>query len=1470
MKLSTIINCSFIGLIVLSVRLNTNAGLILSDTTFKDSLCSFTWNSAVNDCPDTLKCIYPGTWQDKTVPVPANVSRIGENGLKLCLSDINMKGSAEIVYIMDLSGSMVTTGDPYKKRPGALLAGFTYQKDSASDRSRAGYVGFSSTLISGHLLPLTLVKAGWTQLANIVDTLRVYCNNGAGGGTNYGVALDRAISYFDDPGFVHDTAKAIIFISDGEPNANIGATALQVQTLVNKKIPVFGIFLGSSIGIGLDSICTRTLGKSYLVPPTTSTDTLANVVKAIVKSMIKTFVGKSLEVKNLTNATSANSVSMNKIDSITWNIVMDKSIFLNPGINNISVLSKFGTLDGSKDTTLAFQFKINVGGQGPTQACYWCWYRTRISVYNSSNIKVDTLSWKDLSYTVKVRYFGPDSAKLSTINVSVKTLKGDSEYLTLTKLPHDGQAQPYSKTVPFQVSLESSPAIPLNGTTEANFQDVISYYYVHPSDKQDTASYTVIVSAPPDSLKIFDKAGDPSKVAMLQYNKNNKIDTVTAGKFSDLYAKVFAQLKWLEDYENISSLSNKITWTIVNNVTQQPDLSIAKLTSDSGAHNQIFPMKAFHTVKVTAALQISSGSLNIALKKDIILYIQPGDPKQLVIESTNDFDKTLNKNKPCPYDPIIMNKTTIVTTAYAILRDSLGNWVRPAKQALWSSDSLQVVSIAPILGSPGSDTGTITKGVLPEGTTKIHAEQTVPVSLKLRGTSTVITTNFDIDSLRIVRIHGSDTADIEFLTMSQNDDTTLHVLGERSDTHKWIPVQANWLIDPAGIAFPSPPQKSISWEFSPLLPGTGVIVTTYTGKVDTVRFVFTVGKVLRATFRIVTPDSSLIAGKPILGEVAIYNKDGLVPGFWKYPKDVNGNGGISEAQYSDILDNGLVHPWYIPAAITDYPDSSSFSNAGGLYMTSVKQTYFNGFDTLTFYLYNAPPDKKPHKMTVALDDVSASTNPFILKPGPLDTIFMLIDGKIVSPRDTQFLTVKSNPFIIKAKGYDEFGNFLPEEKFKWKNDSSLIDFSINAQSDQIYFDPGKATTSQLGKVIVSGVSYPNITNHLVIVIKGPKSILSIAKTRDYNGNGLLDAIELSFDRPFVLPVNINTNTNFGKITVVNSSPYFDKFKVTKIESEPLDAKTFYLRLSETDSKILNLPQSSWTPTLTVEDPIFSDSIETIKNVVCADGAAPVIWTVTKNVVDITNPKKDVVTVKLSEKFFNANSSSFISAAPKPEKVFYVWVLKNNGKDTVPDSDSLFSFIQNFDRQENDFAVFTMSNGKELNSNNLLNLQEGDLVADNVKNTPIKNNQKVPVVVVGNIGQITIAPVPIIPTKITLNTTNGLETHPVNTIFNHVLINGGCLIVVNINIGKNAELTGVMIIFDAAGNPVYKRASTGNLLKPEDLVKTGIIPIGFSWNGITDSRMKAAPGVYKVVMHLKYKDDNTSKPINLAKTVAVGR
>ena len=1430
-----------------------------TDTLYEDSLCEYTWNSDINDCPDVLDCIYPVQWNDTIIDVPANITHISKDGLKLCLEDLTVTGSAEIIYIMDLSSSMnpafATPGDPSKKRPEALQAGFQFQIDSASN-SLAGYVGFHTSLPADQLLkPVAVNTAGGIaslnqmvqNLQNWVDAME---NNSGGYGTDYQEAVQEAIDYFGDPTIVHDSSQAVIFISDGEPSPSY--TAAQLNYFVTNNIPVHGIFLGSSMGTALLNLVNGTGGTSWLVPPS-ATDTLAKVVKEIVKSLIKPFEPKGLFVRRNvpTPPFTATAVSYQKIGDTAWAAVLDKPIPLFPSMNEIELNAIFGVSDGSvPDTVLTFKFYIDVGGDTSySNECYYCWYRTHMDVF-VNNVAVDTLTWQNNNYTIKLFYYGVDS--LDTVNIIARTVqKGDQETITITNPTFDGEKFIFEKTVPFSVT--TGTAIPNNGTTEADFEDLVTFNWEHPQEPMDTAYTDVIVSAPPNRMEIHDKAGTPS--AASKYATSPETDTITAGVLADLYAKVFANQKWLDIYETDPNLYKDISWAFVEATSQNPDPTIGTLGTASGvAHNTFFPIKAYYTIDLTATLTITGLPV---IEETIRLYIKPGDPEMLVIEATNVMTSQ-NMNDAQPYDPINLFASENEDTAFAILRDSLENWVTPATSAMWSVENTTIVTVLP---GP-NDTGFITKGTAPSGSTKLYAEQS-----GMKDTVTVITHLYDIVALKIERVHVVDTSDIEQLLMDQNQDTTLITRGQRSDNGDWIPVDVNWFISDSTAVNPNPPTQKSFWTFSPLKPDTGIIYVDFQGLLtDTVYYYFTPGAPIRIEFEIITPDSLLIAGQPIQGEVKIFNKDGLVPGLWEYP----GIFTVNPAYYIDILDAGRPGTFgYIPYGKTAdllgaFLDSSFFDDT-----VSVNQKYYNGIDSLTFILYNTgstvqSPLPDLHQLTVYLDALSDDTDPFILKPGPLYSIEL-------TPDTLPPLTPDDPSFIIVAHGFDPFGNYLPNEIFAWSNDSSLFDFNINVNGTQIYIDPSDATDDQQGWIHVTGISNPNVENEVFLIITGPRPKLLEAKTDDLNGNGYLDLIHLAFDKPFSLQPNYNLNN-----ILIQKSPTENVFlSVDSMTIAPFsNNKKLYLHLNEERSIIDGVPQSSWTPELTIDS---LDSIQKITRVTCKDGAPPVVWKVVKAVKDIYDRKKDIVTVTLSEKFYNGDQSSFLNSGPTPVEVFNAWMKSDTAFVKI---ESMFTGINLFQDQKDEWTVFKMTNGENLNANHYININHlNTYVADNVSNIPYITNQKKQVSVTGPIGDINIAPVPINPSIHFFNQMNNIPLTPLepDVINNMIQTQGGVMIVIDL-MGNIEEAEATLMVFDVAANLVFSKATDENFideLTPEKQIMlqtgTGNVQVGFYWSGCSSRGMKCAPGVYRILFWVNVKKPKVSAgTTKYSKTVVVGR
>ncbi len=1382
---------------VIIICLNFPAYAQISDTVYEDSLCEYTWNSDINECPDVLDCIHPLDWNDTVILVQKNITHISKHGFKLCVSDLNLVEPAEIIYIMDLSSSMnpasdPNPGDPYKKRPDALQAGFSFQIDSACN-SLAGYIGFHQELQSDQLLPLVKVNtaAGINALNQMVQVLQTWVDDHEdddfGFSTNYRNAIQKALEYFCVSGVPKGNTQAIVFVSDGEPYPSIeeaGATAGQIDTLIANGIPIHGVFLSNnnSPNTHLADIAQQTNGSITHVPPT-NTDTLAKVVKNIISSLIDPFKPTGLSISNLATGSTAKAVNFDEINDSIWSAEMNKTVALKPDLNEIMVTMQLQSVSGI-DTTLSFRFYIDVGGDpGFTSECYNCWYRTQLKVL-VNNVEVDTLTGQNDTYTVQLEYYGIDT--LGQVDVVAKTTqKGDYEVITITDWTYDGEKFIYSKTVPFAVLNPSQNATSDNGTTESGYNDLVTLAWQHPEEVMDTAYTEVVVSTPPNRMEIHSTPGQPT--AATKYATSPAVDTIPAGIIIEFYAKIFTKTTWLDDYENNPVLSKLIRWDIVDAATGLPDPSIGTLAADTNSHNSFLTVKAYHTMDISAYLDVSGIG---TVKETIRFYIKPGAAKIVVIENTNDINQTQDLNNPCHWTPIEIfgNQTDI--TAYAILRDSRGNWVGPAVQALWSVDDQTVVTVDP---GP-DDEGVVHKATSPSGQTLIHAAQNA-----MDDTAIVITHSYDIDAIRLVRILNGDTADISDLVMNSNQDTTLHVIGRRTDFQTWILLSASWGIEPLATE-QNPPAAAAHWFFSPSRPETGIIYADFSGNSDTVSYRFTAGSPVQVSFDIITPDSLFIAGDYIQGVVRLLNEDGLVPGIWKYED-------ATKAVYTDVLSDGAddpvnpIYPHWEPFCRTSQ-DSAVFMNK----VLSISQWITNGLDTVGFVLYYAPVDESPHQFTVKLGDLSATTNPFILKPGTLDTI-------VVTPDTLPEITPQDPSFIIVARGYDGFGNKRPNEIYTWNNDQTLVDFNINAQSSQIFIDPSNATKTQQGYIHVTGISNPSVVNKVFLKVRGALPFLLRALTRDYTGNGYLDVIELYYNKPVTLPPNYDPSY----IIVQKSLQGNVYFKVDDFTVAPLgDGKKLLVHLNEENKSISNgdAPETGWTPYLTIDD---CDSIKIIDRVKCADGAGPVIWQA-GYASDIT---KDEIIVILSEHFYNYNGSPFLNAGPRPDGVFNTWVFANN---TFSGIDSILSGVVQFQKQQGRWATFNMTNGQILTPNHYLNVDHIDgFVADKEGNLPNVNNQKVRIT-----NNVEIKYIPETVTSLIA----GISAVP-----NPADKQGSVLFAIDVK--KHHD--GLLCIYDAAGNVI-------------DEIKVPSGSNSLTWDLRNRNRKKVSSGSYLVVF--RYTENDT--------------
>jgi hypothetical protein len=362
-------------------------------------------------------CLDPIKLNGKNVVIPANVTRIDNSGFALCESSESTGGAADIVYVLDQSGSMNisyawispdkkdtvylqgtdgcgfrngdltgfgtitipnattvrtipvvnparsitgctnTSGDPFTQRGVAFKEAIEFQAQRAPS-STAGYMGFSGNVLN----PVRPVKL---NLKANVDLLERNIVISYGNGTNYTAPMDSAKRWLLNPAISANPTKAVIFLSDGRPSPadQNGLAVIQANYAGQPGAmpPVYGILLGkpSADTIMLDSISRATGGKFFLIPPSRP-DSLSSVVAQILNVILRTYHPVSAVVTNNSTAPasvgSAGAANFSRQNDTSWLLNLDKNVPLNKSAaNQMRVFTHYvDQLGAPRDTTVNF------------------------------------------------------------------------------------------------------------------------------------------------------------------------------------------------------------------------------------------------------------------------------------------------------------------------------------------------------------------------------------------------------------------------------------------------------------------------------------------------------------------------------------------------------------------------------------------------------------------------------------------------------------------------------------------------------------------------------------------------------------------------------------------------------------------------------------------------------------------------------------------------------------------------------------------------------------------------------------------------------------------------------------------------------------------------------------------------------------------------------------------------------------
>ena len=364
------------------------------------------------------RCLDLSGLDGKTITVPSNVTRIDNDGLSLCKGSLRLGGDADIMFVMDQSGSMgashawintsVTpndttyyysdagctnkstsgtfnywvfenvgvanpvpatrsvsrlnansgcydlSGDPYKVRATAIEKAIDYIAASGTQVSTVGFVGFAGTNRTIQS-PLTVIPANVTTLKNAINIEEA-------NSTNYYDALSQARTWLNTPGMIKTGKQVIVFISDGRPTAGGNALNLVGPTMP----PIYSIYLAKNATP--DTVVMRTLsdttGGIFYRVPGNEPDSVVKIVQQILNLILKEYQPNTALVSNtsLSPVQSANAAMPGGFalqPDGSWLMRLSDIIALRPSTANaISVQTHFLETSGPGTDNQTITFTI--------------------------------------------------------------------------------------------------------------------------------------------------------------------------------------------------------------------------------------------------------------------------------------------------------------------------------------------------------------------------------------------------------------------------------------------------------------------------------------------------------------------------------------------------------------------------------------------------------------------------------------------------------------------------------------------------------------------------------------------------------------------------------------------------------------------------------------------------------------------------------------------------------------------------------------------------------------------------------------------------------------------------------------------------------------------------------------------------------------------------------------------------------
>lgn len=499
-------------------------------------------------------CIDPKALAGKTLRVPSNLTRIGDDGLKLCTPTNVAKLSSDIVYVIDNSASMDAWGfwvrpgttdtlwyipdcqdagiagqmvafrkrhfggktgadslqwDSLFRMTGATAPGTVDPRncleanDPYSMRAQAVRVAldYQAVFDSGSMAGVVYFNSAVRQkfapralgragLRRLLDSTGLY---NSGSGTQWAPPLDTAMRWLAATP-ASGRSKAIILVSDGEPSDAARYTALLGR---DGQPPIYGIYLGESSDPTpqLDNVTALTLGQKFVVPPD-NPDSLEGVIKAIVASVTTKESPTSSRLTNVTNGQTSRTLTLSVDAQDAWTLNLDSVVALSTGPNSLRWITTWRGPGGLKTDTSNFVLDVSgpAAGLGSTPLAGSDF---GVQCYEGSLLQfTDTSGNPATSITEAMGAVGlrlnPSGEALLPLRTTITSGAADREALSLSNLDSLSPGT-YGRQLPLSV-VRLSGATPANQALEVRSgTDTLRGTWCHPRDARDCAEASLQV-----------------------------------------------------------------------------------------------------------------------------------------------------------------------------------------------------------------------------------------------------------------------------------------------------------------------------------------------------------------------------------------------------------------------------------------------------------------------------------------------------------------------------------------------------------------------------------------------------------------------------------------------------------------------------------------------------------------------------------------------------------------------------------------------------------------------------------------------------------------------------------------------------------------------------------------------------------------------------------------------------------------